>query len=99
DVPGDILRATGAPAGGAERLRLTSTRPWLRYQANGTAAHSNLSVNACARGLLRGKVVVNRLGRVRSERPRQEIPRPCAGSLLPSLHRPEQALECASPAG
>ncbi|MGY0611136.1 GspH/FimT family pseudopilin [Luteimonas sp. A501] len=72
DAPGDVLRTTDAPAGGAERLRLTSTRPWLRYQANGMAAHSNLSVNACARGLLRGKVVVNRLGRVRSERPRQE---------------------------
>ena len=72
DTPGDVMRATDAPAGGTERLSLTATRPYLRYQANGMAAHSNLSVNACARGLLRGKVVVNRLGRVRSERPKRE---------------------------
>lgn len=72
DAAADILRATDAPAGGADRLRLTSTRPWLRYQANGTAGHSNLSVNACSQGRLRGKVVVNRLGRARSERPSRE---------------------------
>lgn len=72
DAPDDLLRASQAPAGGADQLRLTSTRPWLRYQANGMAAHSNLTVNACARGQLRGKVVVNRLGRVRTERPTRE---------------------------
>lgn len=76
DAAGDILRATDAPAGGADRLRLTSTRPWLRYQANGMAAHSNLSVNACSGGQLRGKVVVNRLGRTRSERPKRDTPCP-----------------------
>ena len=72
DAAGDLLRATDAPAGGSDRLRLTSTRPFLRYQASGMSAHSNLSVNACARGQLRGKVVVNRLGRVRAERPTRE---------------------------
>ncbi|MGY1459564.1 GspH/FimT family pseudopilin [Luteimonas sp. A534] len=72
DAADDLLRVSQAPAGGADRLRLTSTRPWLRYQANGMAAHSNLTVNACARGQLRGKVVVNRLGRVRTERPTRE---------------------------
>jgi len=71
-LPGDLLRASNAPAGGAGHLRLTSTRPWLRYQANGLAAHSNLTVNACAGDQLRGKVVVNRLGRVRTERPRRK---------------------------
>lgn len=76
DAGDDLLRVTDAPAGGGERLRLTSTRPWLRYQANGKAAHSNLSVNACSRGKLRGKVVVNRIGRVRSERPTWETPCP-----------------------
>ena len=76
DTPGDVLRATDAPAGGADRLRLTSTRPWLRYQATGMAAHSNLSGNACSRGQLRGKVGVNRMGRVRSERPAEDSPCP-----------------------
>lgn len=71
DAPGDLLRASNAPAAGSERLQLTSTRPWLRYQPNGLAAHSNLTVNACARGQLQGKVVVNRLGRVRTERPKR----------------------------
>jgi type IV fimbrial biogenesis protein FimT len=72
---GDVLRATDAP--GARNLRYTSTRPLLRYQPSGTSAHSNLTVSTCVRGMLRGSVVVNRLGRVRAERP--SAPRPCPG--------------------
>ena len=73
DDPGDVLRASQAPTGGSGHLRLTSTRHLLRYQPTGLAAHSNLTVNACARGQLQGKVVVNRLGRVRTERPKGDV--------------------------
>ncbi len=69
DAEAELLRASEAPAAGSAEIRLTSTRPLLRYQPSGLAAHSNLTVNACARGQLRGKVEVNRLGRVRTERP------------------------------
>ena len=76
DAPDDLLRASTAPAEGSSGLRLSSTRAALRYQPSGLAAHSNLTVNACAHGQLRGKVVVNRLGRVRTERPERGTPCP-----------------------
>jgi type IV fimbrial biogenesis protein FimT len=68
DADSDILRVTDAPAN--DRLYLPATRQFLRYQADGRSAHSNLSVHVCANGAHVGKVVVNNLGRVRSERPR-----------------------------
>lgn len=68
DTASDLLRTTDAPGGKGGALSLASTRPFLRFQQNGRSAHSNLSVVVCARGRLHGKVVVNRLGRVRGER-------------------------------
>ncbi len=76
DETADLLRATNAPAGGRDGLQLRSTRPRLRFQTSGLAAHSNLTVNACSDGHLRGKVIVSRLGRVRTERPTRELPCP-----------------------
>jgi len=70
DAASDILRVSDAPA--SDQLDLPSTRSFLRYQADGRSAHSNLTVRVCAGSTLRGKVVVNNLGRVRSERPRRE---------------------------
>lgn len=78
DAPGQLLRATDAPASARSGLRARSTRPFLRYQASGRSAHSNLSVNVCSDGQLHGKVVVNRLGRVRGERPPAGTPCPGA---------------------
>lgn len=74
DVGSDVLRISDAPAN--DSLYLPATRPFLRYQADGRSAHSNLSVHVCARGAHVGKVVVNNLGRVRSERPREGTPCP-----------------------
>lgn len=68
DAPADLLRATAAP-GGADGLKLTSSRPYLRYQADGRSAHSNLTLSVCAGTSLEGRLVVSNLGRVRSERP------------------------------
>lgn len=68
DADGDLLRTTDAPAGSRAVLHLLSSRPFLRYQADGRSANSNLTVRVCAEGQLRGKVVVNNLGRVRGER-------------------------------
>lgn len=76
DADGDILRVSDAPAGGRGLLYLPSSRPYLRYQVDGRSANSNLSVHVCARGIHVGKVVVNNLGRVRSERPRAGMPCP-----------------------
>lgn len=65
DMALDLLRVATTSS---SRLSLVSTRPFLRFQADGRSAHSNLSIAVCAGGLLHGRVVVNRLGRVRGER-------------------------------
>ncbi len=72
DQPGDLLRTTDAPARDRHLLRLASTRPFLRYQADGRSAHSNLTVYLCARDKLAASVIVNNHGRVRSARPRTQ---------------------------
>lgn len=75
DGQGRVLRVTDPPTG--SKLSLPATRPLLRYQPDGRAAHSNLTIHVCAGELQAGKVVVNNLGRVRSERPAR---RPCPRS-------------------
>lgn len=67
DTIADLLRST-EPSTRLAAMQLVSTRPFVRFQGDGRAAHSNLSVHLCARAMLTGSVVVNRLGRVRSER-------------------------------
>lgn len=62
----DILRITDPPA--AAVLYLPSSRPALRYQADGRAANTNLTVYVCRDAGYLGKAVVNNLGRVRTER-------------------------------
>jgi type IV fimbrial biogenesis protein FimT len=62
----DILRI-GEPPSGAPLL-LPASRPLLRYQPDGRAASTNLTVYVCKDGHYAGKVVVNNLGRVRTER-------------------------------
>ncbi len=70
----EILRTTDSPASG--RLFLPSSRPLLRYQIDGRSAGANLTVNVCSQQRLSGKVIVNNLGRVRTERPTRELPCP-----------------------
>ena len=62
----DLLRTGEAPPG----HRLLASRPLLRFQRDGRAAGTNLSVHVC-RGASEavGSVVVNNLGRVRNARP------------------------------
>ena len=66
DHTADILGSREAMPRG---LTVTATRRYLRYQHDGRSAHSNQTVRLCAGSELAGTVVVNNLGRVRSERP------------------------------
>lgn len=66
DAADHVLRLTDPPGGDA--LSLAGTRTLLRYQPDGRSANSNLTVHVCAGAHYGGKVVVNNLGRVRSER-------------------------------
>lgn len=78
DADSDILRATDSPAGDSALLYLPSTRPYLRYQVDGRSAHTNLTVYVCAKRRYAGKIVVNNLGRVRTEHSRANSPCPRA---------------------
>lgn len=65
----DILRVEQAPT--SRHLRITSNggRQQLRYLPDGSSAGSNLTLSVCSpRGELLARVVVNNVGRPRSER-------------------------------
>lgn len=85
----DDPRHDGSPAGvesilhrvnginGRLRVRGTAGRPKLRYLGSGSARGSNMSMHICsAEGLLIAKVVVNTMGRARTERSRPDTPCP-----------------------
>ena len=62
--PGEIV----SEAGPMPTLAITSTRRQVRYLPDGRSPHANLSFRICREGALRGEVVVNNTGRVRSRR-------------------------------
>ncbi len=66
----DLLRIESARSDSS--LTLPATRDFLRFQADGRSANANLTVQVCSGGVLKGQVVVNNLGRVRTERPKRE---------------------------
>ncbi|HZF98654.1 MAG TPA: Tfp pilus assembly protein FimT/FimU [Pseudoxanthomonas sp.] len=68
DSPQDILRKENAPIHPSLRIVSSSGRPQLRYLPDGRSAGSNLSVRLCRDDRLLGRVVVNNLGRVRTEK-------------------------------
>lgn len=77
DASEDILRVEPEPT--SRHLRITSSagRQQLRYLPDGTSAGTNLTLSICnARGELLGRVIVNNVGRPRSERPSQPAPCP-----------------------
>ena len=78
DAGDDILRADLDPTSRHLRVISTSGRQQLRYQPDGSSAGSNLTLSICnAAGQLLGRVIVNNMGRPRSERPK--APTPCPG--------------------
>lgn len=68
DAREDILRDENAPLHPSLRLVSSSGRPQLRYLPDGRSAGSNISVRLCRDGVLLGQVIVNNVGRVRSEK-------------------------------
>lgn len=69
DLAGDLLRVSDPPSGAGRTLRLGATRHFVRYQRDGRSAGTNLTVRVCSGGSLKGQVIVNNLGRVRTVRP------------------------------
>ncbi len=67
DTRTDVLRDEGAPIHPSLRIVSSSGRPQLRYLPDGRSAGSNLSVSLCRDDTLLGQVIVNNVGRIRSE--------------------------------
>lgn len=64
----DILRDENAPIHPSLRIVSSKGRPQLRYLPDGRSAGSNISVRLCREDLLLARVIVNNVGRVRSEK-------------------------------
>ncbi|RZA29687.1 MAG: pilus assembly protein [Lysobacteraceae bacterium] len=77
DALADILRDEGAPIHPSLRILSSRGRPQLRYLPDGRSSGSNLSVRLCRQDKLLGQVIVNNVGRIRSETASGS--RPCAG--------------------
>ena len=76
DGSDDILRVDLEPTSRHLRVVSTSGRQQLRYLPDGRSAGTNLTVSICNKsGELLGQVIVNNIGRPRSERPK--VPTAC----------------------
>jgi type IV fimbrial biogenesis protein FimT len=74
DDPLDILRDERAPSDPAMRILSSGGRKRLRYLPDGRSSGSNLRVRLCYNDQLKGEIVVNNAGRVRSARPKDSVP-------------------------
>ncbi len=63
-----ILRAVSRPVHASLQLQSSRGRRALHFHPDGRSSGGNLRVRVCLEGRLRGEVVVNNLGRVRSRR-------------------------------
>ena len=78
DASDEIIRVDLEPTSRHLRVISTTGRPQLRYLPDGRSAGANLTVSICNQnGELLGQVIVNNMGRPRSDRPK--APTPCPG--------------------
>ena len=76
DANDEILRVDLEPTSRHLLVKSTTGRQQLRYLPDGRSAGTNLTVSICNKsGELLGQVIVNNVGRPRSERPK--VPTPC----------------------
>lgn len=74
DADADILRADQDPTNRHLRVVSTRGRQQLRYLPDGRSAGSNLTISICnKRSQVLAQVIVNNVGRPRSERPKKEM--------------------------
>lgn len=67
DAQEDILRDENAPIHPSLRILSSKGRPQIRYLPDGRSGGSNISVRLCRDDKLLAQVVVNNVGRIRSE--------------------------------
>lgn len=72
DAEDEVLQTDLAPSNRHLRIVSSIGRQQLRYLPDGRSAGSNLTLSVCnAKGEVLGRVIVNNVGRPRSERPKQ----------------------------
>lgn len=77
DPADDVLRTEQEPVSRHLRIASTTGRQQLRYLPDGRNAGTNLTISICSPdNRLLGRVIVNNVGRPRSERPRHPTPCP-----------------------
>ena len=77
DAADEILRADREPTSRHLRIVSSAGRQQLRYLPDGTSGGSNLTLSICSpKGDLLARVIVNNVGRPRSERPSAALPCP-----------------------
>ena len=67
DAREDVLRDENAPIHPSLRIVSSKGRPQLRYLPDGRSSGSNITVRLCRNEVLLGQVIVNNVGRARSE--------------------------------
>ena len=78
DAMEDVVRVEQEPTSRHLRVISTTGRQQLRYLPDGRSAGTNLTISICnQRQELLGQVIVNNVGRPRSDRPK--APTPCPG--------------------
>ena len=76
DIGEDVLHTDLKPTSRHLRVISNTGRKQLRYLPDGRSAGTNLTISICnPAGSLLGKVIVNNMGRPRSQRPK--VPTPC----------------------
>jgi len=76
DASDEIVRVDLEPTSRHLRVVSTTGRQQLRYLPDGRSAGTNLTISICSKdGEVLGRVIVNNMGRPRSERPR--VPMAC----------------------
>ncbi|WP_330946451.1 GspH/FimT family pseudopilin [Thermomonas sp. LB-4] len=77
DAADEILRGDREPTSRHLRIVSSAGRQQLRYLPDGTSGGSNLTLSICSpKGDLLARVIVNNVGRPRSERPSAALPCP-----------------------
>lgn len=72
DAGDELVRTDLRGNGSGLRIKSSSGRNKLRYRSTGSSAGTNLTISICGRSdNLLGQVIVNNIGRPRSQRPRK----------------------------
>ncbi|MEN4902392.1 GspH/FimT family pseudopilin [Luteimonas sp. TWI1437] len=74
DADHDLLRIARPPGLATGALAFDANRPFVRYRPDGRSVGTNLTVTVCSAGRVQRRLIVNNVGRVRTERRPDAVP-------------------------